>query len=242
MNIKLEVINKLQNQLSELHQIIKERVYARSITLKKTFVAVKTLEELNVFSREYISENGEAWKQITLDFEKYNNAFSLMIKEIEALFKHDFNNLNIDPPKFDYSKFEQWEKDMTIDNNRIELFLSDHIEIKLAKERKRIVLVDKMLLWLYASLIVLSKIIISCFFGYVASKISSFFLPNFNEFVSSCIFAVISFLSIDNFVSNIANNLFWRILYRQLLKMYLQLNLFVTQISMIIEHKKKDKK
>ena len=242
MDFNIDLLKKTETDLAELSNIIKLRVHDRSIVLAKVYNVIDELEKVNQVKKESLERYKTNWNLFIEKSQNNQLAFSEMMKDVDKSLEFDWDDLTKDPPTFDETKYDNWTTDMALDMDLVNSILNDYNDIRCTENRRQWVKFDKRMFTFYKLIIISSQLIVSTLLGYVASEISTYFFPKIHQLLAALILTFISYVTIDKSVNKIADSLFWKIISKQVLKLYIHFKLHLDHINSIINGLKKNMK
>jgi len=234
MNVDIKLIKSIESNVFELMEITKLKVYSKVIVLERIFNVIYQLEELNKIQKEYLNAYEERKKLFFEEWARMDKAYDQLQNLIDKFIDYDYDNYeNSAIPPFNEEVARKLEADLAINLPLIEELLKDHTYLTFARKRKFWLRIDKFMFKFYTAIIVIIKLIISSFLGFISATISGYFFPEVHQLLTGVIFTFLSYFTFDNLMNRIGNNYFWKVISKQVVNLRYHLYVYVNQIALI---------
>ena len=241
--IDLNQIEKTKIHFSDLFEIVKsekmndDNVFKKISELNSQIAAMNNLPQ--EFNKDYKSEFEKWINELNAKQEKLNDFTS----ELDKVYNHNINNSNIDDYVKIIEKFNEKYPDKNIEEllnysfdinfEKVILLESQRLFIKFSRQRKFIHFFINYVYKFRYFLLKFLSVIFSFLITSLASFILKFAFEEYSDFFISFIILIISFFTLDKWISKKSSKIFWRIARSQTLMLYGQFQTYTAHILAI---------
>lgn len=238
MQIDKERIERVSRLLNELAVISSEKVYDKSIVLKKVKIINQELEQLNTIRKEVLLDHKQRENNLYKKFDDQHRAFETLHSEvqkyIDELNKYDaLTDPPEESPTLDLSEEKQkaWMEAITVDHGEVSTVLHNYNWRRMSSRRKRWLrwsnLIFRSDYWTHQLL----KLFISATVGFGLEKLCElvFDIPDFVVFFPT---AILLFFTLDRILEKRIDRIFWKKLLKHTVILKTHYTIYLQHLNM----------
>ncbi len=248
--IDLELIKEANAKILELKNIVLEEKYNEESVIAKIKEVNIILRKLNNLPSGFFKDYRIEFRQWLSELEGKKKPFNDYMNDLKTIINTEITDDNIDEQnallkefnaKYNNKKVKVLLKEsFEFDWKKVIFLQSKRFFIKFSWERKKIHFYTNFLFrfrfLLLKFLAVLFSFIITTFFAFILK----FAFKQYSDFIISGIILIISFFTLDKWISKKSGKIFWRIVRHQTLILYVQLSNYTSQLALITNFMKSE--
>lgn len=240
----LLLIKKVQSELHEIANITLAKEFDKDVVIDKINSLIKDLAELNAIQKEALEEYRKKNKELFIHMEQqvaetakiaatvnkyyeWNKKYLECIKKLTPLTEQFLE----EGKNYENIIEEASKNPIPLNQTLIREVLGTYLQIKFTRKRKRSIWVSHQIFRLNIFYRSILNIMISSALGYIIEKVVNVFFEIPDFYISICI-AIFFFYTLEKFLGEKFSSFFWRLIQKQSLILYLELNLYLQQIKL----------
>ena len=241
MEIDIELVEKVNYDLTELATIVDNKQVDKDIVLDRLNEVIRNLDKLNTIKDKAVEEykqKKEEWDAKMHRFDRSADTLSDFTKKLEALTdklrtaKPDEVTIIMDEMSqivLDNNKIKNHIKNLEFDFNLLTDLLAHDMSVEFSKARKKWLWKNKVIFRNINLLSKIATILIGFAVGFISEKLTEYIFPKAPDYLIGAGVAIILYFTIEKIIDRKASDFFWKEAKRETLTLIIHYETYAKQ-------------